>query len=248
MKEYDLGIVGDLCSVDVATAVAFKKRGLKVVVLTLNDKRKASEQSLPGHIRAMDIKTIDAKTRWEFAKNLMACRMILSFTGAAPCKLFYLYPLKFLPCFPPIANVATGADLTELLDSYLPLGIMYRFHLRTSPFNWIVEYPHALKNIIKYKIPNCYPMKFPGYFIDMDFKELDADSDHLKLLHPARLDWGVNDNNNRYSTKGTDRFLRAYIKAVKNGLNAKCTILRRGPDLAIAEKMIEESGLSLIHI
>lgn len=248
MKKYDLGIVGNICSVDIATAIALKERGLKVVVLALNDNRKAKTQTLPHHAQKNAIETINSRNRFDFVKNILKCRMILSFTGDVLFKLAYLYPLKFMPAFPQIANVATGADLTELLDMNSLLGRLYRFHLKTSPFNWIVEYPHALKNIIKHNIPNCYPMKFPGFFINMDMHPMDTSAPYIKLFHPARLDWGANNNKNRFSTKGTDRFLRAFIKAVKNGLNAKCTILRRGPDLNIAEQMIRKSGVESAFI
>ena len=65
----------------------------------------------------------------------------------------------------------------------------------------------------------------------------------LVFFHYSRLDWRSTKNDgNRKSTKGNDRFIRAFVKAINDGLNARCVILRRGKDCDLAQKLIREIG------
>ena len=56
---------------------------------------------------------------------------------------------------------------------------------------------------------------------------------------PSNIDFGVNDSGlKRNSTKGNDKFIKAFIKAYKKNKNIKCLILNRGPDKDVAKEYI----------
>jgi glycosyltransferase involved in cell wall biosynthesis len=68
---------------------------------------------------------------------------------------------------------------------------------------------------------------------------------HLLFFMPSHLDWGVTDNKpGRNSTKGNDRFIRAFARYVKEYGNAHAVILDRGPDKEIAKQLVAELGIS----
>lgn len=64
----------------------------------------------------------------------------------------------------------------------------------------------------------------------------------VRYFHPSNLDIGLTDSTpGRNSTKGNDRFIRALLRAMDEGVDAECVILDRGPDRKIIRKMIESS-------
>ncbi len=62
---------------------------------------------------------------------------------------------------------------------------------------------------------------------------------------PSNLDWGETDRRSgRSSTKGNDRFLRAFARHVAGGAPAHLVLLDRGPDRMRARALVAELGIS----
>ncbi|WP_027720769.1 glycosyltransferase [Maridesulfovibrio zosterae] len=243
--KYDIGLVGSLCSCDIVTAVKLQNAGLKTVVLSKGRvSRSANIQSIPASIQKnLDkIDIINFNPGVDFYKKAKCCRLILSFSGSILGGLRECYPLKFLPDFPPIVNIATGSDVTEFINEQSFAARIYRNLLKTSPMNWMVEYPLALKFIQKYDIPNTYFMPFPGIAHDY-FTPLPT-TKKVRILNPSRIDWKLNDPGEwRASSNGNDRFIRAFARALDAGLDAEATLIFRGPDKVEAKKLVSSLGI-----
>ncbi len=243
-KQYDIGIIGNICSVDINTATSLSKLGAKVLVFRKWNDKDLSAADTYSQNGSSEFDVYTSKGSLDFFVKACSCRILFSFTGAVLGPLKKVYPLRFLPMFPPIVNISTGSDITELLGERSLKGFLYRIHLRFSTLNWLVEYPHGLKNILKYKIPNVYFMPFPAFRLPEKKLPLPESNDKIIFFHPSHLDWRVSDpDENRNSSKGNDRFIKAFIRAVKNGLDAECILLYRGPDRDLALKMVEDSGI-----
>lgn len=145
-----------------------------------------------------------------------------------------------------IAFITQGSDITEYINGNSLYAKFYKYFLKKSVFNLFSPYKHALYNLHKHHIYNvffaCHPHKLPicsqENIEDSPFKK-------LTLFHCSNLDWGETDNKQgRNSTKGNDRFLRAFHRAVTSGLtNIHCYILDRGPDKELVKKYITENNL-----
>ena len=143
---------------------------------------------------------------------------------------------------PPVINITTGSDITELINDKSLSGILYRQYLHFSKLNLCSNYPHAIKNILKHKIPNVVFMRFPYYLPQENNQNvLTKTDDTIWFFNPAYIDFGVTDNKKgRNSTKGTDRFINAFVRAINKGYNYKCILLERGPDVEIAKSIIRK--------
>ncbi|MBI9112703.1 glycosyltransferase [Maridesulfovibrio ferrireducens] len=244
-KKYDIGIIGNICSVDLNTAESLAHLGLKTIVFDTTNATKKNQVIDNFHKKEDILYDVYRPTgSLDFFRMACLCHVIFSYTGAILGPLKKIYPLKFLPQFPPIINISTGSDIAEFLDEKSIKSFLFRLHLNTSPLNWMVEYPHALKNIQKYKIKNVHFMPFPAFRLPENKLPLPQNQDKIIFLHPSHLDWQASDNTKgRTSTKGNDRFLKAFIRAVKNGLRAECVIIDRGSDRLLARELIEKSGV-----
>ncbi len=244
-KDYDIGIIGDLALVDFNTAKSLAELGVKVVVFR---KKSAAGQEIVDDFyqeKHLGFEIYNYSNPVDFFKKACTCAALFSFTGAVLGPLKTIYPLSLLPAFPPVVNIATGSDMLEFVAEKSIKAFLFRMHLRLSAMNWIVDYPHSLKNAVKFKIPRVYLMPFPAFRLPEERLDLPAQDGTIIFFHPSHLDWQATDNKNeRYSSKGNDRFIRAFIRAVKSGLNAKCTLLYRGADKDLAKKMIQESGVA----
>jgi glycosyltransferase involved in cell wall biosynthesis len=246
-KKYDIGIIGDLCGNDILLAETMLKNNIKPIVLRPASSKNASqkeEMSLLGsyilQFSSNDIYYF--KSAFDLFRTTCRCKVLISFTLGIISHLRRLYPLIYLPCFPPVINVTTGSDITELIAENTFGSRLYRHHLRMSQINLCACYPHAIKNIQKYRIPNVYFSRFPYYVAPKKFPF--QEDEHLVFFHPSHFDWKVNDPGAyRNSSKGNDRFVRAFMRAVRNGLRAKCVILYRGSDRDEAKKMIAAAGM-----
>jgi hypothetical protein len=109
--------------------------------------------------------------------------------------------------------------------------------------------PHALKNIVQLKLPNVvfmngYPLLVTEY-PDLPHRYGGRPSNRTRFCHTQHIDWNYrNFGSNRNSTKGNDRFFRAFIRAVQDGLPVECVVLDRGPDSDVVRDMIEAGGVS----
>ncbi|SMF33932.1 glycosyltransferase [Desulfovibrio gilichinskyi] len=244
-KKYDVGIIGNLCTVDLNIANSLAELGVKVLVFSKansSSKGKTIDNYHNNSTAKYDIHNY--RSSLDFYLQACSCKILLSFTGAVLGPMKKIYPLRFLPIFPPIINFATGSDITEFMGEKNLKSFLFRLHLRMSSMNCMVEYPHALKNILHYKIPKVYFMPFPAF--RLPDKKLPFPDSKIKIIffHPSHLDWQVSDSHKvRYSSKGNDRFIRAFIRAIKNGMNAQCVILDRGSDSSEAHSIIDQSGV-----
>ena len=70
---------------------------------------------------------------------------------------------------PPVINLTTGSDITELAVERSLHGLLYRQYLRFVDLNWCLPMPHALQNITRLKVPNVVFMRgFPYIVPDPD--------------------------------------------------------------------------------
>ncbi len=69
-------------------------------------------------------------------------------------------------------------------------------------------------------------------------------NEKILFFMPSHLDWGVIDNKiGRNSTKGNDRFIRAFARYVKQFNDAHAIILDRGPDRVAAKDLVDHLGI-----
>ncbi|HUU30165.1 MAG TPA: glycosyltransferase [archaeon] len=240
---FQVGVIGRIVGYDYILAESVLKNGLSCVVFRPHDKngsglrdyctRKSSFSECLGKENIYLF-----KTPLDLFRQAKKCRLIIDINLGLLSGLRHLFFLRFLPFFPPIINLTTGSDIMELIAQKRALSCLYRFHLKTSSLTWTAPYPHALKNLIRYKIFNAVFLRYPYY---LERQELTGrkPGEEIIFFHPSHLDWKVNDPGaHRVSAKGSDRFIRAFIRAVREGLKAKCVILYRGSDRDEAKKII----------
>jgi hypothetical protein len=238
----DISIIGDLCDNDLNFCTAMLERGLNANILC-NAQRVAGRSRLKPQDLSHNGNTIlTYSSSYELLKMCFNTKLIVSFTGALAFELGRLLPFKFLPGFPPVINFFTGSDITELAEQSSRHAKIFRFHIKTSALNWCPPYPHAIKNVIKQQIPNIVFMRYPYLLAEPAVYEPKSP---LTFFHPSRMDWKVNDpGNHRNSSKGNNRFIAAFIRALENGLDAKCIIIEHGMDIEEARQMISKSKVA----
>ena len=68
--------------------------------------------------------------------------------------------------------------------------------------------------------------------------------ERIRLFHGSNFDWNYTDFGlRRNSIKGNDKFIRAFVRAVRAGYDLELTALDRGPDRAVARAMFEHAGV-----
>lgn len=249
-KQHDVCIVGPLCGIDLTLAEALTARGLRCLVLRSWYEGAAPANVLGGitELTAFFQHYDPDRVRYfrgplEFVREASRCRLVLSVTVGVLQGLRYLYPLKFLPGFPPVINITTGADITELAEGKSIKASLYRHHLKTSALNWIAVYPHGIKNALRLRLPNVVFLRLPFNVVEEDGTPPRLGGE-IRFFHPSNLDWGAsNPGAPRNTTKGNDRFIRALGRAVRAGLPARCTMLDRGLDRVLARDLIKAEGM-----
>jgi glycosyltransferase involved in cell wall biosynthesis len=239
-------IIGDLVQNDLLFAEHLSRKGLKCCVLRKN-KRISDTVTIFSqyHTHFKDEEVITIHSAWEFLRYAKKCRLIVSFTGVLIYLLGFFWLFRPFLKLPPVINITTGSDITELANEKSVHGLIYRQYLHSVKLNWCVPYPYSIRNIFRYNIPRVVFMRYPYYLLDQDNKNRTNENNQtIFFFHVSHLDWKVNDpGENRNSSKGNDRFIRSFAKAVKSGLSAKCIILDRGPDREIAKKLIRDLGV-----
>lgn len=250
---FDIGIIGELWSNDRVFAEHLARAGLKPSVAT---RRRApvprDAEIAPGFHRCWDpSEEVDCLTPYSLWRWARACKVVLSFTGALAFGLRELWPLRSLLGLPPVVNFWTGSDILEAVRQQSRHQRLYRQILRFGSLNWCPPYPRAIENLVQLRADRVvfldYPFALPQSGPELPEPERPVqESDHpLVFLHPSHLDWGINDPAaGRYSTKGNDRFIRAFARAVKSGLHAQCLVVSRGPDVRPAQALVAECGLT----
>ena len=248
MEKHDILIIGSICGVDVIMAEHLARHGMSPVVLRRVAKGRAME--LPkDYLRAFSPdRIIVVKRPAEFILQARRSKLILSFNGALLEFLRAWWPARRLLGLAPVINCCTGADMTELAAESSLKATLYRQYLRFADLNWCLPLPHALKNAVALKLKNVVFMNgfpYPNIAVPPSpAGSLPHQPGKLKLFHCSNFDWNyTNFGSQRNSVKGNDRFLRAFIRLVQQGLNVECTFLDRGPDREVARRMIEEAGV-----
>ncbi|MFA6321525.1 MAG: glycosyltransferase [Candidatus Omnitrophota bacterium] len=250
-KPYDILLIGNLASNDLMYAEYLSRLGFKCRAIrrSKNGAKSARGEDISfynKHFKENDL--TEYRNPFEFVRLARQCNLVLSFTGSLIGFLSYLWPLRRILRLPPVINITTGSDITELAIERSIRGYVYRRYLRFSDMNFFVAYPHSVKNILKLRLLNFVFIKWPFYFLSRDIGTAESLSkgrgEPIYFFHPSHLDWGASDSGvARNSTKGNDRFIRAFIRAVKEGLDGYCVILDRGPDRQAAKDMIKKSGV-----
>lgn len=240
----DVVIVGPLANTDIAVAEALIRHGLDCVAVRKPPDDIPDLSALPGPRRwlARD-KIITYRDPLHLYRLCRSAKCVITLTGCLPSYLHVLWLLLPLLPFPPIVNITTGSDITELARSRSRSGFIYRQLLRRAAFNWVATTPEALESLRRLHITNVEFLRFPMF----PSKRISAApaSGPIVYFHPSKFDWGESDRKpGRNSTKGTDRFFRAFFRAAAQGANIRCIVLDRGADRLIARKAIEESGFA----
>ncbi|GEM_PF-5860963 len=164
-KKYQIGITGPLASVDLMLAQALANLGFSCIVFRHEsygptDTRKELGYYFNGE-NTFAVESFSSPK--EFVEKASPCKVLVSFGLGFLAAIRYLYPLKFLKNFPEIMNISTGADMAEFIDSGSLKARLFKHHLHSSKFNTVLPFPHAIKNTLKYKLPNTafIPFIFP---------------------------------------------------------------------------------------
>lgn len=249
-KLFDVLVLGQLVGNDLLLAEHLSRKGLKCCVtrrMTSVSTVKEVIHNLPiyhTHFHESDIRWY--RRRAEFLEVARESRLIVSFTGALINALGPLWFLRRFLTLPPVINMTTGSDITELAVESSAHGAIYRQYLRFVNLNWCATYPNAIKNILALRPPNVVFMLYPFHLSPSCITHnVDRQSSTVRFFHCSHLDWKVRDpGRHRNSSKGNDRFLRAFARAVKNGLDAECVILDRGSDRMVGKDLVGKLGVA----
>ena len=245
-KDFDVLVIDSLWISDLIVAEHLSRKGLKCGVLRQNRHKEPEKESIGPlstyHTHFSESDIVWTETVPAFLRIARRSRLIVSFTGALIWHLRMFWPLRQLLGLPPVVNWFSGSDILELaIEASLP-GRLYRQYLRFVDLNIGFVFPHALKNLMLLKVPNLVFLRFPYLLPDpsVQFRSHDANG-IVRFFHASHLDWKVNDpGQHRYSSKGNDRFIKAFARAIRNGLRAHCVILDRGPDREVAKALIQK--------
>lgn len=236
-QRYDIVLVGSFQDRDLLFAERFSSLGLKCAVL-----RRTCCQAEEDNFTVEYFDTTE-----DFFKKIAAGRMVISICNGLYQALGGYWRFYDFLHLPPFMNMCTGSDITELSIEDSPAGARYRHMMRRAAFSHIPAYPKALENMRKLgDLPyNFFQLNYDLTPVDLEVvKALPAEGETLRFFHFAHIDWAESDaGKGRASTKGTDRFLKGFIRAVtEGGLNAHCVILDRGSDKELAKQMIKEKS------
>lgn len=241
--KYDIAIIGDLVGVDILFAEMLSRKGFNCLVVRKKDNktRQISDFSFEIDFSPLKKNLVYYNNPLHLLKLLKNSKLIVSFSGTIVVALREFWLFRYFLKLPPVVNITTGSDITELINEKSLLSMMYRQYLHFVKLNWCVNYPHAIKNLVNNKIPNVVFMRFPYYLPKERNINVARSEDTILFFNPSHIDFGITDNKaDRNSTKGTDRFFRAFIRAINEGYNYKCILLERGPDVEIAKGIIKE--------
>jgi glycosyltransferase involved in cell wall biosynthesis len=243
--DFDVVFVGQVVGIDLMFAEHFARRGMRCCVARPSSAAKTAEMfdGFDRYHRSYSLREIaHFANAAEFLAIARRSRLVVSLGGGALGVLRWRWPLRRLLGFPPIVAATTGSDLAETAGKRGWRGAIYRRYLRSVDLNAVVPYPAILANLLAHRIPNVAFLRYPYYLLEPARRH--ASSPQVRFLHASHLDWKANDpGEHRVSSKGNDRFLRAFARAVSNGLDAHCVILDRGPDREIAKQLVSDLGV-----
>jgi glycosyltransferase involved in cell wall biosynthesis len=240
--QYDVLILGNICDLGAMLNISLSKKGLRCKLAL---RGRAVEKLDTSARQNLGQDVVYYRNVVQFIRLARKSRLLVSITGALIGALKTLWPVRSLLSLPPLVNISTGSDITELAIAKNLPGRIYRSYLKFADLNWCAAYPESIKNIVSLRVPSVVFMRFPYFLEDREPHTPVDPNRRFRFFHPSNLDWKVQDRSrNRNSSKGNDRFFRAFARAVKSGLEAECVILDRGPDRAIAKELINELGVA----
>ena len=176
---------------------------------------------------------------WQLTCKLSKYDLVHSFTGrlsSGPFLSFY-----FEHGFKPYVATATGSDLREVTLMRNRRGRRMRRHFQKAKlvFSGFDEINVSQFKQLRLSQVRAYPAP-----VDTDkWAPVPADSkksrNELLLFHPSHLDWS-HKGSDRSSMKGSDRFLKAFARYVKDGNNASLILLDRGVDAVKTRELLRE--------
>jgi glycosyltransferase involved in cell wall biosynthesis len=246
MKRYDILVCGDLWALDLVVGEFFARKGLRVcVVRRIRFGRPAEEVEVPeGFMKALLPQHIVHISRVsELVRIARNARLVLTFTGSYGFALKWRWPLRRLLGLPPVINSPTGSDFSELLMARSVTGAFYRYFVKTCDLNVGFVYPRILQNMAKLRLKNVVFLRHPFLLPELDAPRSPFQPGaRLRFFHASHFDFKINDfRDQRNSSKGNDRFLRAFMRALDQGLDAECHLVDRGPDRVVARNMTATS-------
>lgn len=249
--KYDVLLVGCLCGVDVFMAEHLSRHGLKTLVVRRTDSDQGYATDVPeGYLQAFDPDDIVyTDSGFKFLTLAHQSRLIFSTTGALVRHLRFYWFFRGLLRLPPVINLTTGSDITELAVERSLHGFLYRQYLRYVDLNWSYPMPHSLQNLMKLKVRNVvfmngYPLIVHKPSTQKKRTPNKPKTGTTRFFHVSHLDWNYsNFAPGRNSSKGNDKFLIAFIRAVQAGLDVECVVLHRGADKDIAKQMFVRAGV-----
>jgi glycosyltransferase involved in cell wall biosynthesis len=245
--DFDVLITGPLLNNDIVMAEALTYRGFRCLVVRDAAVGRPNPERLPSRLKHFSLdRVILCDTSREVLRLCRKSRCIITYSGNLTSLLRYYWLFAAFFTLPPIVNVPTGSDITELALARSRAGWLYRSLLMHCAFTVISPYVHAIRALQALKLERYMFMRYP-YLLSKEVHSIDTCliGDEIVYLHVSHLDWGVTDRKpGRNSTKGNDRFIRAFVEQARAGYPIRCKIIDRGPDRLIARKMIEELGAS----
>ena len=247
--KYDVAVTGPLVGCDYIMAEHLARAGLTAIAL--RHRSHANAMAVPElYFKALpaENRIIVDGTR-EFLRYARQSRLIVSFTGSLIEQLRRLWPVRRVLGLPPVVNITTGSDISEMSVERSLNGFFYRQYLRFVDLNWCLPLPHALDNIIRLKVQNVvfmngFPFLMPDPEEEFHYRP-PRPGEPVRLFHCSNFDWNYGDfGAHRNSTKGNDKFIRAFARAVKAGCDIELTTLDRGPDREVAKAMFERAGVN----
>ena len=241
-KRYDVVLIGALAQMDLILADALSQEGLRCAIVRLPGTAKPDPSTWPSPLRAFRLEDLypyrNANWFWTFSR---AATCVVSITSVLPFALQGWWAALPWLGYPPIVNVSTGSDVAELARERSRSGWVCRSLLRRAAVNYVPAYPEVVRSITALRLANFEFFRY-AYWLAPCTTTRRPDGPIL-FFHPSHLDWGFTDvKPSRNSTKGNDRFFRAFFRAAANGANIRCVLLDRGPDRGVARELIAKCG------
>jgi glycosyltransferase involved in cell wall biosynthesis len=148
----------------------------------------------------------------------------------------------------PYIACATGSDIREVAALYHNVrGKVMRLFFKRASKTLLLNFD-MVSLIEKFDLKRA--IFFP-FLIDTDRYSPQVvqnpyrqNQNEIFFFHTSHLDWGIIDRGlHRNSTKGNDRFIRAFARFIKEGGKGRLIMLYRGPDRDIARNLIKELGI-----
>lgn len=183
--------------------------------------------------------------RRQLLQNLLTYDLVHSFSGSL---FFYLGPIwEFgVRRRQPYIACATGSDLREVAMSGGMSGRLMRLFFQRATRTLLLN----LDMVDLTERAGLTRSEFFPFMIDTEkyspgtVERTYGSPEDLLFFMPSHLDWGVVDNAaGRSSTKGNDRFIRAFARYVSENNRAHAVILDRGADRGVARELVEELGI-----